>query len=198
MISKCEGDQRGLFNIVSTVMDKRKLSGVLPQFDNPKALANRFNNYYSNKVQQIRNNIEPSKLVSDFRQNFNGMVMESLMPTTVEELRGIIKEMGIKTSYQDPLPGTLFKDIIEGLLPYLCDLVNKSLTTGSVDGIKDCIIIPLLKKSGIDLEELKHYRPVTNEVFVSKLIEKVVSMRLFGHMYVNNLHSVRLQKVSIN
>ena len=124
--------------------------------------------------------------------------MESLMPTTVEELRGIIKEMGIKTSYQDPLPGTLFKDIIEGLLPYLCDLVNKSLTTGSVDGIKDCIIIPLLKKSGIDLEELKHYRPVTNEVFVSKLIEKVVSMRLFGHMSVNNLHSVRLQKVSIN
>ena len=111
------------------------------------------------------------------------------MPTTVDELRGIIKKMGIKTCSQDPLPGSLCKDIIEDLLPYLCDLVNKSLCTGSMEGVKDSVIIPLLKKSGIDPEELKNYRPVTNEVYVSKLTEKVVSIRLFDHMTSHNLHS---------
>ena len=189
LISKCEGDQRALFKIVSTVMDKQKSSGMLPQCDDSKILANKFNNFYSNKVLQIRNKIKPSKLTCDYRQDFNGVVMESVMPTTVDELRKIIHEMSIKTSYQDPLPGSLLKDIIDDLLPYMCDLVNKSLTTGSVEGIKDCVIIPLLKKSGLDPEILKNYRPVTNEVFISKLTEKVMSIRLYGHMTVNNLHS---------
>ena len=97
--------------------------------------------------------------------------------------------MGIKTSCQDPLPGSLCKDIIEDLLPYLCDLVNKSLSTGSMEGIKDSVIIPLLKKSGLDPEVLKNYRPVTNEVFISKLNEKVVSIRLSEHMALYNLNS---------
>ena len=189
LITKCEGDQRALFNIVNTVMDKRKTSGQLPQFHDSKTLANKFNNFYSNKVIQIRNKIKPSVLNQDCRKSFSGVGMESLMPTTVEELRVIIKEMGIKTSGEDTLPGSLCKDIIEDLLPYLCDLVNKSLSTGSVEGIKDSVIIPLLKKSGIDSEELKNYRPVTNELYISKLTEKVVTIRLFKHMSFNNLHS---------
>lgn len=189
MISKSEGDQRALFNIVSTVLDKRKSSGVLPQFEDSKALANKFNNFYSNKVLQIRNKIEPSKLTCDYRTNFTGVPMENLKPTTVDELRKIIREMKIKTSSEDALPASILKDIIDDLLPYLCDLVNKSLSTGSVEGIKDSIVIPLLKKSGIDPETLKNYRPVTNEVFISKLTEKVVLIRLFGHMTENKLHS---------
>ena len=115
--------------------------------------------------------------------------MESFTPTTVAELRLIIKDWGIKTCSLDPLPNPIFKDIIEDLLPYLCDLVNKSLATGSVEGVKDCIIIPLLKKAGLDPETLKNYRPVTNELFVSKLTEKVVDTRIFDHMTLNRLHS---------
>ena len=189
LISKCDGDNRALFKIVNTVMDKRKTTGMLPKFEDSKTLANQFNNFYSNKVLQIRNKIKPSDLVDDFRKNFGGVVMESFMPTTVDELRGIIKETGIKTSSEDVLPGSLFKDIIEDLLPYLCDLVNKSLVTGSVEGIKDSVITPLLKKSGIDPDVLKNYRPVTNEEYLSKLTEKVVAIQLYKHMSLNNLHS---------
>lgn len=189
LIQKSDGDQRALFNVVSTMMDKRKISGILPHFESPKILANKFNNFYSNKVLQIRNKIKPSNLMSDYRRNFSGVIMESFMPTTVDELRKIIKEMGIKTSSQDVLPGSVLKDIIEDLLPYLCDLVNKSLNTGSVEGIKDSVIIPLLKKSGIDPEILKNYRPVTNVEWISKCIEKVISIRLYEHMSINNIHS---------
>lgn len=189
LISNCEGDQRALFKIVSTVLDKRKSSGSLPQFENPEILANTFNDFYSDKVLQIRSKIPLSNLACDYRQNFNGVVIESFTPTTVDELRLIIKNWEIKTCTLDPLPGSILKDILEDLLPYLCDLVNKSLTTGSVEGVKDCVIIPLLKKAGLDPETLKNYRPVTNELFISKLTEKVVYLRIFDHMTINRLHS---------
>ena len=190
IIAKCEGDQRALLKIVNTVLDKRKNTAKLPEFNSPKTLANQFNEFYSNKVAQIRNKIKPSTSEQDFRKKFDGVVMDSFEPATVAELREIIKKTGIKTSSQDPLPGSLCKDIIEDLLPYYCKLVNTSLRTGSVEGIKDSIIIPLLKKSGLDSENLKNYRPVTNEVYISKLIEKVVEKRIFHHMNVNNLHSM--------
>ena len=189
LIQKSEGDQQALFKIVSTVMDKRKMSGILPVYSNSVTLANKFNNFYSNKVLQIREKIKPSNLVNDFRKPFSGMPMESFTPTNVDELRKLIRDLGIKTCSQDPIPGSLLKDIIEDLLPYYCDLVNKSLRTGSVEGVKDSVIIPLLKKSGLDPDNLKNYRPVTNEAFVSKLSEKVVSVRLFDHMTLNDLHS---------
>merc|ERR1711974_69975 len=87
-------------------------AGKLPQFSNAKTLANKFNGFYSNKVLQIRNKIKPSNLAQDFRQTFNGMIMDSFAPTTVDELRGILKKMGIKTSCQDPLPGSLLTSTI--------------------------------------------------------------------------------------
>ena len=66
--------------------------------------------------------------------------------------------------------------------------MNKSLSTGSVDGVKDSIIIPILKKSGVDPEVLKNYRPVSNLLSIGILIEKMVKIRLSEHMHINNLN----------
>ena len=43
-----------------------------------------------------------------------------------------------------------------------------------MDGIKQSVIDPLLKKSGFDVDEKKSYRSVNNLVFFSKSIEHVV------------------------
>ena len=77
---------------------------------------------------------------------------------------------------------------MDSLLPTICDLVNKSLSSGNIDGVKEALIVPILKKAGLDNEDLKNYRPVSNLVFVSKLIERVVLKRLNAHMEMNNLH----------
>ena len=66
-------------------------------------------------------------------------------------------------------------------------LINKSFEHGSVDGVKQSVIDPLLKKSGLDFENMKNYRPVNNLVFFSKLIERVVLKRLNHHMETNKL-----------
>ena len=67
-------------------------------------------------------------------------------------------------------------------------MVNKSMSSGNIDGVKEAIIVPLLKKAGLNTDELNNYRPVSNLVFLSKLIERVVLKRLNTHMDKNNLH----------
>ena len=53
--------------------------------------------------------------------------------------------------------------------------------------LKTALIRPLLKKTGLDSDILKNYRPVSNLTFISKVIEKVVSGRLNEPGYVVKL-----------
>ena len=78
--------------------------------------------------------------------------------------------------------------IIDNLLPYITQLINKSLETGPIEGIKESVIKPLLKKQGLDSETFNNYRPVANLTFISKLVEKAVLSRLNKHMNLHNLH----------
>ena len=44
-----------------------------------------------------------------------------------------------------------------------------------------------MKKTGLDSDILKNYRPVSNLTFISKVIEKVISGRLNEHLINNSL-----------
>ena len=120
--------------------------------------------------------------------DFNGTVMTSFRPTSMKEIGDILKKSGIKTSFNDILPAKILKQVIDTLLPYICELVNKSLSSGSVDGMKQSIVVPLLKKAGLDPEVFKNYRPVADLVFLSKISERVVDIRINEQMTANNLH----------
>ena len=90
---------------------------------------------------------------------------------------------------EDPIPSKILQVIIKEALPALVTLINQSLSTGSIDGVKFSAIDPLLKKCGLDSDVKKNYRPVNNLVFFSKLIERVVSRRLNSHMTLNGLQN---------
>ena len=45
-----------------------------------------------------------------------------------------------------------------------------------------CIVLPLLKKTILDNEVVKTFRPVSNLSFLSKVFEKVIATRLLDHM----------------
>ena len=52
---------------------------------------------------------------------------------------------------------------------------------------KSAIVLPLIKKPGLDPQVLKNYMPVSNLLFLSKLIEKVISTRILTHIADNDL-----------
>ena len=61
-------------------------------------------------------------------------------PCTVDEIRDIIRNSGIKVSPADIFPSKLLSNNIETLIPFITDLVNLSLSTGSIDGLKEAIV----------------------------------------------------------
>ncbi len=68
------------------------------------------------------------------------------------------------------------------------DVRNMSLSTSHMlEKIKDAIVSPIIKKSLMDSEILKNFRPVSNLVFICKLIEKVVANLIDVYKDVNKL-----------
>ena len=189
LIASKKGNQRALYSIVNNLFDKNKSSGILPEHEDSKVLANKFNNFYIDKVNLLRSKIPTTSPVSTYNTwSFSGTMLASFRPTTETELRDILRSSGIKTSFHDILPANMLKQVIDELIPHLCTLVNKSLLTGSCDGIKVSTIVPLLKKAGLDPDVLKNYRPVADLVFLSKLTERAAAKQLHDHMTLNKLH----------
>ena len=74
------------------------------------------------------------------------------------------------------------------MLPVITDIVNRSLDEALIPNLlKTALIIPLLKKTNLDTEDVKNFRPVSNLPFVSKLIKKSVAAQLVQYIDDNNL-----------
>uniref|UniRef100_A0A8C5BQM8 Reverse transcriptase domain-containing protein n=1 Tax=Gadus morhua TaxID=8049 RepID=A0A8C5BQM8_GADMO len=93
------------------------------------------------------------------------------------------------TCQLDPLPTSLVKACLPSISPMITNIINSSLTTGTVPPtLKLAAITPILKKPGADPTDLNHYRPISNLPFISKTIERVVAAQLQSHLDTNNLH----------
>ena len=182
-IENCSNSHKELFRLCKNLQDKSNNS-KLPSFTSPEQMANKFNNYFIGKIENIRSNfsVKSKPDIGNGMDNCAQRLMSEFRPVTCEEVKKIILSKPIKTAPQDPLPAILLKNCIDEVLPALTHIVNASLSTGSMDGLKDAVIIPLLKKPGLDPEVLKNYRPVSNILYLSKLIEREVLLQSNGHM----------------
>ena len=105
-----------------------------------------------------------------------------------DEVLRLISKAPSKSCDLDPLPTWMLKMNTGTLLSALVSIVNSSLATGSFpSSLKEAIVSPILKKPGLDVKNLKNYRPVSNLAFISKLIEKVALTRINDHLCTNML-----------
>ena len=96
--------------------------------------------------------------------------------------------MNNTTCSSDPFPTRLLMSHIHAIVPILQHIVYLCLTTGDFPiSCESSIVIPLIKKPGLDREMLTNYRPVSNLSFLSKVIENVISIRILGHILDNNI-----------
>jgi hypothetical protein len=198
-ISDCEGDQKKLFSIVDDLLNRGKPTS-LPQHDSLSDLVETFSDFFTGKIETIRNDLsdleattEPlscppvSTLLPPSDTN-----MDVFKPSTEEEISKIIKGSSKASCKLDPLPTRLLSEhFLPELLPVITDIVNSSLESGDFPvSLKTALVKPLLKKVSLDPEILKHYRPISNLSFLSKIIERVAAKRLFEHMTENGLHDI--------
>ena len=123
-------------------------------------------------------------------KQFSGCPLNSFTPISENSLRKIILQCAPKTCELDAIPTPLFFECLDAILPTLTIVVNHSLLTGEFPLIfKTAIVKPLLKKTSLDSEDLKNYRPISNLSFISKVLEKVVLSQILQHINSNKLLS---------
>ena len=99
----------------------------------------------------------------------------------------IIADAPNKHCILDHAPTSLMKNCSSLLAPFLPKLFNRSLFESYVETPqKAAIITPLLKKMGLDKNDRKNYRPVSNLTFISKLLERVVCSQMSNFLEEND------------
>ena len=86
----------------------------------------------------------------------------------------------VKCSF-DPFPAVLLKEYLD--LPTLCRIVNLSLESGQLPYSLKTAVLSLLLKKPLDHELLGNYKPISNLKVISKIIEKVVALRLQDYLH---------------
>ena len=175
-----------VYQILNRELDNEKGIPILPETEDITVLAKEFNDFFIKKIEKIRSNLSISSL-DEYTYYSSANALNSFRPTTIKEIKDIINESGIKCSPSDFLPTPVLKENMSIFLPTLCELVNLSLYTGSMDGLKIADVIPNIKDDKLDPNNKQNYRPISNLTFLGKLVERVVLKRLNEHLESNNL-----------
>src|SRR3954470_18903102 len=109
-------------------------------------------------------------------------------PATTEEVRKIICNSPNKQCSLNPIPTSLFKNLCHILAPVITKIITHSMNLGYFpDSLKIAVVTPLLKKPTLDKEILNNYWPISNLSFLSKILEKIVKLRLTNYLSDNDL-----------
>ena len=192
-ISDSSKNSGQLFKTLNQLLNKKK-DCVLPchSVGSEQQLANRFAHFFHSKVlninvylENVRNTIGVNSRHAEPEVALCEAKLSVLNPTESNELLKIVRSSPTKSCSLDPLPTSLLKEdpVLHQVAPCLTEIVNASLSSGIVpSSFKTAYVTPLLKKTTLDKEDIKNYRPVSNLCFLSKVLERVVASRLQAHM----------------
>ena len=185
-----EGNSKTMYSVVNKLLDKKQ-ERVLPDAKSDKELADGFVKYFSEKIAKIREKFTAEHVNKSTALPSNVTPLSEFEETTEEEIQHIVNTYGVKCSPEDPVPVNVLKGSLDVFVPIWRDLVNLSLRTGSIECLKSSAVIPTIKEMDdiMDKDMYKNYRPVSNLLFLEKLTERVVAVRLEKQMTDNQLHS---------
>ena len=167
-----------------------KISKVLPSDHSDILLAERFSDFFTNKIQNIKNVLRDSSKTDvsiPILDSCNSSFPEFCL-VSEDFVRDIIMKSPSTSCSLDPIPTWLLKRCLDELLPVITKIINMSIQSGHFpDVLKSAQITPLLKKPTLDCEILKNYRPVANLKFLAKTIERSCASQLQDYLSSNNL-----------
>ena len=156
-----------------------RLSSMLPSNISPESLPDTFNEFFVHTIDEIRRNFDPDRPIPNDPVEFSGTVFAEFQPVTEDFVKTVVQQIPKKSCDLDPIPTSVPLDEI---IPIVTSIMNKSLSSGIVPQcFKHALVKPLLKKVSFDPNCLKHYRPVSNWPFLSKVLERIVLKKFSQH-----------------
>ena len=129
------------------------------------------------KVDAIRSStcIAPPPLFTDNSTSLFG----AFPSVSADEVAMLIGQLPDRSSAADPMPTSVLKAVSDLLSPYVAALFNRSTSSGLFpSSFKTALITPIVKKVGLDPEDVKSYRPISNLPVLSKVMERLAARRL--------------------
>ena len=170
-------DPRRLWKDLDDLMRKQDELPVLTPSEASQR-AEEFKNFFDNKISSIRLETKDASSATFECINEEQKFM-CFSPVTADQIINLISKASNKQCSLDPIPTSIVKDCSSLLAPFISEIFNRSLKEGYMPvSQKIAYVRPHLKKHGLDSVDTKNYRPVSNLSFLSKLLEKVVSVQL--------------------
>ena len=195
-LGKARNDPKKTWDILREAMNTKSTSAKITKIKqnnetltDPLDIANAFNNFFSNIGTEIAESVCPTKLApADFIPEINTPEME-FVKVTQGVIVNIVKLLQSKSSMD--INGISMK-LLKGIAPEigwpLAHIFNLSLEQGIFpEALKQSKIVPIHK--GGSPENCDNYRPIALLNSISKILEKIVAIRLSNHLDFNKLIS---------
>ena len=139
VICHCPSSKQ-LYNVTNQLLGRTKKSSLpnnIPSSDLPDT----FCQFFSNKVEQIRNDIATQSADPPVFEPFTGSKFCDFEPVTEASMLELILKTASKSCNLHPIPTPLTKQYIDFLVPVITKIMNTYLTTGIVpDCCKSTIV----------------------------------------------------------
>ena len=185
-ITENRTDYKAIFNIANALLFRKEPS-PLPSCDSREQLANDFGQFIHDKIETIMTNLRAlPEGTDDYKYVEHDFETDKQLHkfTTIpySDIIKLIKLTPPKCCESDPVPTTLLKKINATVAPEITCIINHSLEEGYIsENLKDALLKPGIKKLDLDKEILKHFRPISNLSYLSKLLEGTVCNQLVNY-----------------
>ena len=164
-IESASNDNRSMFRIANQLLGRERQRQNFPHHcDGPTAVANHFAHHFADKIDSIHSQLQkPSDAVTNAHPCSVALPLLSFQPASLEDVTTLIRNGKTKSSKIDPMPTALLKANTSVLAPIFVELINLSYKDCTVPArFKHSIITPLLKRSGLPVDDYSSYRPIAN------------------------------------
>lgn len=175
-------DKNQLFRLINNMFKLK--SSALPSHQSSQQLAEDFNDFFINKISDIRAGLNTTEAASVEDRELSCCFTDFELPSHAYIVE-VFGSLTPKTCDLDPIPTSVLKQHVLELAPIIARIVCASLASGEFpSSLKTSIVRPKLKKPDLDSEIYQNFRPLANISFISKVIEKSVAIQTYS--YLNN------------
>ena len=152
----------------------------LPYSESDIQLTLDFSPFFQSKVLRIREELDGTRVHGDYSVEFHPQQsVRSLFlkfnPVDELSIQRYIRELNKTYCSLDPINVSKITVAFEAAAPFIASLVNKYFEECIfVTSEKVALLQPLLKKPGLDVEDMNSFRPVSNLSFLSKIVERAM------------------------
>ena len=151
---------------------------MLPSNISSESLPDKFNEFFVHNIEEIRSSFDLDRPVPTNPVGFSDTHFAEVQLVTEDF---VVQEMPQKSFDLDPIPASVLYECLDEIVPIVTGITNKSLSSDIVPQcFKHALVKFLSKRASLDLNCLKHYWPVSNLPFLSKVLECIVLEQFYS------------------